>query len=319
MKCLKAWLESQSCYALTPDEADVFLFNSHQNIVEVARVKELYPGKPFVHRIDGPMRLYNRMSDRRDHVVHTTNSLIADATVFQSFWSREKNLSLGLMPTTFENVILNAPDPTIFNMEGKAPFGFSEKIRLIAVSRSTNENKGFDFYRWLDNNLEFSRYEMVFVGNSPRKFKNIKWIPTLDSRGVAEELKKSDIYITASKYEACSNTLIEALHCGLIALVINNTSHVECMGGRGREFKKAEDIPALIEQACSSPDKYLNAARPLQINEVGEKYLELAQKILEESKSGRYQLKCFSWRGLLKVYVTIVGWKLQTKFFPWLN
>ena len=162
------------------------------------------------------------------------------------------------------------------------------------MSWSTNKNKGFELYRWLDNNLEFDRYEMIFVGHSPEKFKNIKWIPALDSEGVAEELKKSDIYITASKYEACSNTLIEALHCGLIVLAINNTSHGELMGRRGREFSQVEDIPDLLAEICSSPETYLSAQCPESIHDIGERYLVIARKILEESKRGQYQLKCFA-------------------------
>ena len=68
LKCLKAWLESQSCYSQAPEDADVFLFNSHQNVFEVAKIKRLYPDKPFVHRIDGPMRLYNKCKTLLDGV-----------------------------------------------------------------------------------------------------------------------------------------------------------------------------------------------------------------------------------------------------------
>ncbi len=307
LKGLKGFLESRSCYAGNPEEADVFIFNSHQNIKEVARMKRLYPGKPFIHRIDGPMRLYNRMSDRRDTIVNTANRLIADGTVFQSAWSREKNLSLGLERTPFETVIGNAPDPAIFNEDGKTSFGSGEKIRLIAVSWSANEKKGFDVYRWLDAHLDFSRYEMVFVGNSPTEFRNIKLIPTLGSEGVAAELKKSDIYITASKVEACSNTLVEALHCGLAVLAIDNTSHGECMGGRGELFRNPEDLPALLNAIASDPQKYLNSPFPPTMKEVSEKYHSFAEGLLNAGIKGEYHPKQPGAWNCLKLHGTLTA------------
>lgn len=313
LKGLRSWLEAQSCYAQTPEDADVFLFNSHQHIDAVARMKRRYPEKPFIHRIDGPMRLYNRMSDRRDLVVNAANRLIADATVFQSSWSREKNLSLGLIPTPFEAVILNAPDPTIFNAEGKAPFASSGKIRLIAVSWSVNENKGFDVYRWLDANLDFTRYEMVFVGNSPEKFKNIKMIPALDSLGVARELKKSDIYVTASKFESCSNTLIEALHCGLIAVAVDNTSHAECIGGRGEIFSDSEGILRLMEKISRTPEKYLECPPPPDIAAIGKEYYAFAQTVRAAIEKGGYRSKKLNGWGLLDLNCTRFGCAIQAR------
>ncbi len=111
LKCLKSWLESQSCYAKTPEDADLFLFNSHQHTLEVARIKRLYPKKPFIHRIDGPMRLYNKMSDRRDHVVNITNSLIRTSTCKVIHLTKKKNLVSHLLSilskTNFSQYFVN--------------------------------------------------------------------------------------------------------------------------------------------------------------------------------------------------------------------
>jgi len=100
--------------------------------------------------------------------------------------------------------------------EGNAP---QTKVKLIASSWSNNWRKGFDIYRFLDENLDFSKYEMTFVGNSPVKFKNIKQIPPVESRDLAELLRTHHIYITASQNDPCSNSLIEALSC-VICIII---------------------------------------------------------------------------------------------------
>ena len=310
---LRRHLESQSNYAETPEEADVLLFDSHHDIIKVAQAKRRFPNTPFIHRIGGPMRLYNRMSDRRDFVVNVANRLIADGTVFQSDWSREKNLSLGLVPSPFETIITNAPNPKIFYDDGKTPFSSRGKVRLIAASWSNNKNKGFDVYRWLDENLDFSRYEMVFVGNSPVRFRNIRQVSPMKPEGIAKELKKNDIYITASKVEACSNALVEALHCGLIALAIYNTSHEESIGGRGEIFKNPEDIPGLMEKIVTNKHKYLAQPFPPSIKEVGSKYYAFAQSILDYVERKEYCPKrLLPWQDL-RLKGTLIALKLHER------
>ena len=46
-----------------------------------------------------------------------------------------------------------------------------------------NKKKGYDYYKYLDENLDFNKYEYLFVGNisgkfevSSSKFTTIQWI-----------------------------------------------------------------------------------------------------------------------------------------------
>ncbi|MBW1768738.1 MAG: hypothetical protein JRJ65_17035 [Deltaproteobacteria bacterium] len=96
-------------------DADVVLFNSHHFMLQVATEKRRFPKKIFVHRIDGPMRLYNARTDKRDYIVNTAAATISDGTIFQSEWSRSENYRLGLYKNTSDTVIYNAVDPDIFN------------------------------------------------------------------------------------------------------------------------------------------------------------------------------------------------------------
>ncbi|MFZ0034222.1 MAG: glycosyltransferase, partial [Sedimentisphaerales bacterium] len=218
LKSLKKYLHSMGVYNENVVTSRVILFNSHQCIGEVAKAKLNHPEKVFIHRIDGPIRLYSRTSDKRDNVVFTANRYLADATVFQSTWSQQQNHRLGLHQKPFETIIPNAPEPTFFNRRPSKSFSTDRKIRLIATSWSPNWKKGFDVYKWLDENLDFNKYEMVFVGKSPIRFKNIRSISLLSNKDIAEKLKESDVFIFASPIEACSNSLLEALHCGLPAV-----------------------------------------------------------------------------------------------------
>ena len=61
-------------------------------------------------------------------------------------------------------------------------------------------------------------------------------------------LKDHDIYITASANEACSNSLVEALTCGLPAIYLKSGSHPEMVKSGGLGFERAEEIPNLLEE-----------------------------------------------------------------------
>ena len=138
LKSLKQYLQSADVYENDVRKADVILINSYQYIDEAAKIKLEHGDKLFIHRIDGPIRLYNKKSDQRDFVTNIANHLIAEATIFQSGWSRNENHRLGLKKNKFETVIANAPDPMIFNRQGKEAFSEDRKTKLIAASWSSN-------------------------------------------------------------------------------------------------------------------------------------------------------------------------------------
>ena len=39
-----------------------------------------------------------------------------------------------------------------------------QKTRLVCTSWSINKNKGFDYYKYLDDNLDFSKYSFTYMG-----------------------------------------------------------------------------------------------------------------------------------------------------------
>jgi len=255
-------------------DANFILFNSHQDFKKIIYLKNQDPRKLFIHRVDGPMRLYNKMSDHRDHIVYDLNSKIADGTVFQTKWSYESNLSLGMNPTKNYDIIQNACDPEIFfkkNTKNK-----TEKIRIISTSWSNNINKGFNTYKYLDNNLDFDKYEYVFAGNSPFEFNNIKKLGALHSKDLAEELRKSDIYITASKNDPCSNSLIEAISCGLTCYALDSGGHPEILNNNNYLFENEESILKILDKISEVPESSLLGD---DISDITDQYISFFKKI----------------------------------------
>ena len=302
LKALKKYFISNEVYTDSIKEADVVLFNSYQYIPQVLETKLRYPDKIFIHRIDGPIRLYHKMSDLRDDIINFVNRIIADGTVFQTEWSKANNYKLGLSKSPYDVTILNAPDDTIFNKCNRKQFFVNEKIRIIATSWSKNIKKGFEAYKWLDNNLDFDKYKMVFVGRTPVEFNNIEHIKPLNSKQLAAELKKSDIYITASQKDPCSNSLIEATHCGLPVLALNDGGHPEIVRNSGLLFNDYKDIPDLLDKIEKNYCFFSKNTNLPHTDQIGDMYLDFFRKLYEDVKVEKYGVRDFSKQDYIACY-----------------
>lgn len=272
LKALRNELVRMGLYTNEPRLADVILFNSHHNGNNVSQLRKMYPRKKFVHRVDGPMRLYNTMEDKRDSVVYKMNGL-SNATIFQSNWSYDQNKRMGMKIKGKHAVIPNACDQSIFNNIGRSK-GVGH--RIIIASHSSNINKGFKYYQHLDNNIADIRAECVFAGNSPVPFKKIKNLGLLDSRSLANELRKSTIFLTASKNDPCSNSVIEAMHCGLPVVALNSGGHPELVSDDKLLFNNEEEMMNVL---IGLKNDYSFEIKFKDITEVAKSYISFFCKI----------------------------------------
>lgn len=249
------------------------LFNSFNfDFDRLRRMKR--DGCRMVHRVDGPIAAYRGVDEGLDQRIRQLNHDLADATVFQSEYSRRKHDEMGL---TFRSpsVIRNAADPAIFNPERRAAFLGGPRVRLMASSWSNNPNKGADVYAWLDEHLDFSRYEFTFLGRSAVPFRNIRILPPAASEGVAAELRAHDVFVIASRNEPCSNALIEALSCGLPVVYLDSGSHGEIVGAAGLPFQSAEAVPDLLDRIVRDHAAFAARAAPPRLADVADRYLSV--------------------------------------------
>ena len=310
LKALRKYFIQNAVYSEHVENADVILFNSHHKLSKLIEFKRKYPKKIFIHRIDGPVFLIRKDNMILDKLIYSINEKIADASIFQSKWSKQKNQELGIKSNTFETIILNAPNPEIFNTTGKTPFYPKGKIKIIATSWASNKNKGFETYKFLDENLDFSKYEMTFCGNTPVAFKNIKHIKALPSKKLADVLKKHDIYITASKNDPCSNSLIEAMHCGLPAIGFHDGGHPEIIGSGGLTFKNNEQIFELLKKIEKNYNHFQNNINLPDMDKTGALYFNFIQKVYSDIK----ETKKLNLNNLLILQKNILIHKI-TKYF----
>jgi len=302
LKTLREEFKNRDIYEENLQDAEIILFNSHHNFDKVFETKKKFREKIFIHRIAGPVCLTRGGSRDLDKIIFRFNKLVADGIIFQSNWSKEQNKKLFEISSKYESVIHNAPDNGIFNKIGKKEFNPKEKIKLIATSWSSGHRKGSEICQFLDENLDFSKYEMTFVGNYPVEFQNIKVIKPVSSEKLVEILKEHDIYIFGSKIESCSNALIEALSCDLPAIAIDGSSNSEVVKGGGELFIGKDDIIEKIEKVAKNLHYYQSKIPEFSIEKVAQKYYKFAERIYNDFKKGKYKPKYINLSTIINFY-----------------
>ena len=251
----------------------VCLFNSFN--FEFARLERFARREcRMVHRVDGPIGSYRGFDDGTDRKILEINHALADATVFQSRYSLERHVELGLELRS-PVVIPNAPDPAIFFPPAAREPLAGRRVRVIASSWSDNPRKGAATFEWLDQNLDHDRFELTFVGRASVALGRTTVIPAVPSEELAELLRSQDIYLAASLDDPCSNALLEALACGLPAAFAVSGGHPEIVGEAGLPFASPEELPAVLARLADELDVRRVAIRVPALAEVAGRYLEV--------------------------------------------
>ena len=236
----------------------------------------LRPGCRMVHRVDGPVGVYRGFDDGTDARVAEVNRELADATIVQSRFSLEAHEELGI-DLQAPVVIHNAVDPAIFHPPPAREPLHGRKARLIAVSWSDNPGKGADVFAWLDENLDWGRYEMTFFRPVTATLRRIETREPVPSRELADALRSHDVYVAASRNDPCSNALLEALACGLPAAYLASGGHPELVGDGGLPFDRPEELTVVLERIVEELDERRAEIRVPSLAAVADRYLEVLQ------------------------------------------
>lgn len=250
------------------------LFNSFNfDIDRLRRVRQHAEGVRMVHRVGAVTSLYRGFDDGTDAFVAAVNHELADLTIAISQATIDMYRSIGIELVS-PRVVYNPCDPAIFHPLGRVPFRRDRKTRIVAASWSPNAKKGGPVYRWLEDNLDWSRFELTFVGNVASDFTRLRRLPALPSFELAELFRTHDVFLTATENDAYSNALVEALSCGLPAVYLESGGSAEAVKQAGFGFREREEIPTLLDRLVEQYEERQAMISLPSLVEVVDDYLE---------------------------------------------
>ena len=92
-------------------------------------------------------------------------------------------------------------------------------------------------------------------------------------RSRSGNLRQNDVYLTASRNDPCSNSLIEALSCGLPAIYLKSGGHPEIVGEAGLGFVEAWEILSFLERLSTEYESFQMKIQVPRIEDVASRYL----------------------------------------------
>ena len=262
-------------YGAASPQAKAVLFNSFN--FDASRLdwfaSRVAAGCRMVHRVGAVTTLYRGYDDGTDAHVADLNRRLADTTIAISSATVEMYRSIGI-ELVRPRVIHNGTDPSIFHERGRVAFDRSRKTRVVAVSWSDNPRKGGPFYRWLERNIDWDRYELTFVGNTSEAFERATVVPPLPSHELADLLRTQDVFVTATENDAYSNALVEALCCGLPAIYYDSGGSAEAVKEAGFAFREWQEAPVLLDRLRDEYEERQARISLPSLAEVVDEYLD---------------------------------------------
>ena len=217
---------------------------------------------------------------------------VVDVNIFVSDWLKNVFNKFELSKKR-SYIVKGGPNKQIFNNNGKTYWNKKTKLKLVTHHWSDNLMKGYLDYKQLDNYLNSDKYnnifEFTFIGNKPKdmKFNNINVLDPLHGNNLSKELKKHDIYITASENEPSGNHHMEGALCGLPILYKDSGAASEYCNDFGVSFEIENFLESLdsikkdydnfVLKLNQYPYDFLSAANHIEkvFNEINEHKLEI--------------------------------------------
>lgn len=293
---LKNYLESNKHKVvnnLDEDDIDLILLTEPRRTSESSSFThiDILKYRQFVKRDVVVVHRINECDERKNtnfvnqYLIEANKS--ADATVFVSNWLKELFLEQGLNCEKI-SVIMSGANNKIFYDQNKKKFD-NKTLNLVTHHWGANWNKGFEIYQLLDEYLEDddfrSKYSFTYIGNLPNKFrfKNTRLVEPLSGSILADEIRKNDVYLTASLNEPSGNHHIEGAQCGLPILFIDSGGVSEYCKEFGVMFNKynlKEKLDEIFLNYSSYKEK-MNSY-PNNSDIMCKNYMDLFENLIEE-------------------------------------
>jgi len=107
-------------------------------------------------------------------------------------------------------------------------------------------------------------------------------IEAVSSEKLAEIIKTCDIFITATENDTCSNSLIEAMSCGLPAVGLHSGGSPEIIKEGGKTFTSCENILQTIDEISENLQLYINNISIDSFSDIGRRYYNFMRSVHEQ-------------------------------------
>ncbi len=284
LNSLKEILKKESNYSSKWEKADLILLNSHHWLDSIFKIIKLrIKGKKFVIRIDGPLQIYRKtfFSVFEDRIIYSIAKNLCSGVIYQSKWSASRNKdidrNLGVLP---ERIIYNASLSESKNIMNKG------KEFCLFVSNSSNSLKGLSEFIDLANKSkdipELSRLKFFIIGNfsSNRKENNLINLGFKQKKDLEIWMMKCKYFIHPSKFEACSNALLEAINFKMIPFVYSSSSNVELVQDKRLQFSSVDELIIKLKLVISNKNFKPKNLMLNDIDSAAQNYLNFFEEIL---------------------------------------
>ena len=233
----------------------------------------------ILYRLDGLRKVYANLESKMDDIqlkcIH-----YADQIVFQSKFAYEMFKRFGYPGSNF-SIIHNGINKDIFNIKDRLFWDGKSKLKIMACSWSKNHAKG---HKIIADFSQLSDVDVHFIGSWPDDIPHgdVKMHGVLNQQKMANLFRQSHIFLFPSLNESCSNSLLEALACGLPVLYIDSGSNRELAGKYGEEinaFDFRTSLEKIKDKHCSLVEKIKQDNEKFSIESVGRKYLDICRKM----------------------------------------
>jgi glycosyltransferase involved in cell wall biosynthesis len=220
---------------------------------QIAQYKRLFPSTLVVHRLNE--------CDQRKGDVNVIDPLLrsmafhADVRIFISQWLKDHHRRGGMRVDESDPVIINGVDAGIFHPGEKES---SEKLSLVTHHWSPHVMKGADVYRALGNVVSICApgagersLSFTYVGRASYEIPGATIVAPLSGKDLGDELRRHDIYISASRFDPGPNHVAEAIASGLPTLVHRDGGGAVEMAGASHVYTDFEDLLEKLSQGVS--------------------------------------------------------------------
>jgi L-malate glycosyltransferase len=252
----------------------------------------MFLDKPFVVSLRGSdVPFYNKRFKIADRLVfqHLSKIIWKRAAFVVANSSGLQKLALKTLPSRKILIIPNGVDTSEFNP--RKGLQIDSKLKLISTGRLI-ERKGYVYLIEALQNNETFHLTLLGDGNLKEELERkaresnvlVKFIGMVRHGEIADYLRGSDIFILPSLNEGMSNSVLEAMACGLPVIVTETGGSKELIKGNGFVVEKGSSDA--IRQALLT-------------------YVDNKQLIIEHGVQSRILAEGMEWKQIARQYFEI--------------